>query len=153
MRKTLLTALMTLAWLLASPSLQLPQSGWLEVGAPDVMAQEFKGIMVEPAAQPKASKKKASKKKAKTKRVGSSRLVTSNQPGFHPIPDIMAPAQPRVTGTVRTPERDPRYPNVPTVSTFGPETSQDRVARCAHQGSLGGLSAGQQGAYIHNCAF
>ena len=150
MRKTLLTALMTLAWLLASPSLRLPESGWVEVGAPGVMAQEFKGIMVEePAAKPKASKKKAKK----SKRVGSPGPVTSNQPGFHPMPQITSPQQPDVTGAVRTPERDPRYPNVPTVPTFGRETSQDRVARCAHQGSLGGLSAGQQGAYIHNCAF
>ena len=151
MRKTLLTTLMTLGWLLASPSVQLPSSSWIEVGAAPAAAEEFRGIMVEePAAKPKATKKKSKKQK---KRVGSPGLVTSNQPGFHPMQEITTPEQPRVTGTVRTPERDPRYPNVPTVPAFGQETSQDRVARCTHQGALGGLSGGQQGAYVHNCAF
>lgn len=147
MRKTLLTALMTLLWLLASPSLQLRDSGWVEVGAPPAAAQDI--MTPEPEAKAKASKKS---KKAK-KRVGSSGLVTSNQPGFHPMPSITPPQTPDVTGSVSMPERDPRYPNVPTVSAFGRETSQDRVSRCTHQGALGGLSAGQHGAYAHNCAF
>ena len=167
MRRILLTALMTMAWLLASPSLQLPDAGWLEVGAPPATAEEFRGIMVaEPAKANKAKKtsqKKAASESQKAKRVGSGGLVTSNQPGLRPIqpiesPRIIAPAGPR---TVVIPARDPRYPNVPTVpvvprgSTAGAgiETSQDRIARCTHQGSLGGLNAGQQGTYIHNCSF
>lgn len=144
MRKMLLTVLMTLVWLLASPTLQLRDSGWVEVGAPATMAQD---TMVQ---EPVPASKPAKKTK---KRVGSSAPVTSNQPDFHQMPSIMAPETPDVTGGVSMPERDPRYPNVPTVSAFGRETSQDRVARCTHQGALGGLPAGQQGAYVHNCAF
>jgi hypothetical protein len=140
MRKTLLTALMTLVWLLASPTLQLRDSGWVEVGAPPAAAQAGDELEKKPA-------RKASK------RIGSSGIVTSNQPGFHPIQPVTAPRTPDVTGTVSLPDRDPRYPNVPTVPVLGRETSQQRVARCAHQGALGGLSAGQQGAYVHNCAF
>ena len=161
MRRMLLTALMTMAWLLASPGLQLPDSGWLEVGAPPATAGEFRGIMVEePAKAKKPSKKKAAPKKAK--RVGSGGLVTSNQPGFHPMRPIEQPQVDRtVTGTVVIPERDPRYPDVPTVPIVprgatggaGIETSQDRVTRFTHQGALGGLPAGQQGTYVHNCAF
>ena len=163
MRRILLTTLTTMAWLLASPGLQLPDSGWLEVGAPPATAGEFRGIMVEePAKAKKSSKKKAVKKKSPPARVGSGGLVTSNQPGFHPMRPIEPPqAATTVTGTVVVPDRDPRYPDVPTVPIIprgstggaGIETSQDRVARCTHQGALGGLPAGQQGAYIHNCAF
>lgn len=147
MRKTLLTMLMTWVWLLASPSLQLRDSGWIEVGAPPAVAHDI--MAPEPAAKPA---KKKPVKKAK-KRAGSPSVVTSNQPRFHPLPAAGQPQTPNVTGTVSLPERDPRYPNVPTVPAFGPESSQDRVARCTHQGALGGLPAGQQGAYVHNCAF
>ena len=159
----LLTALMTMAWLLASPSLQLRDAGWLEVGAVPAAAQEFRGIMVqEPAKASHPAKKKSAKKKAKPARVGSGGLVTSNQPGFHPMQPIEPPPIATTgTRTVVMPDRDPRYPDVPTVPIIprgstggaGIETSQDRVARCTHQGALGGLPAGQQGAYIHNCAF
>ena len=153
MRKLLLTAFTTLVWLLASPSLQLRDSGWVEVGTTPAAAEEFRGIMVEePAKAKKPSKKKAAPKRAK--RVGSGGLVTSNQPGFHPMRPIEQPQVDRtVTGTVIVPERDPRYPNVPTVPAIIPETSQQRVVRCTHQGGLGGLSPGQQGTYVHNCAF
>ena len=161
MRRMLLTSLTTMAWLLASPSLQVFDSHWLEVGAPPATAQEFREIMVEePAKAKKPSKKKAAPKKGT--RVGSGGLVTSNQPGFHPMRPIEQPQVDRtVTGTVVIPERDPRYPDVPTVPIVprgatggaGIETSQDRVVRCTHQGSLGGLKPGEQGTYIHNCAF
>jgi hypothetical protein len=40
MRKIVLTTLMTLLWLLASPTLQLRDSGWVEVGAPPASAQD-----------------------------------------------------------------------------------------------------------------
>jgi hypothetical protein len=162
MRRLLLTASMTMAWLLASPSLRLPDSHWLEVGAPPAMAQEFKGIMAEePGSAAKPSQKKSTKKAQPRKRVGSSGLVISNQPPKYPMRQIDPPQTPNVTGTVITPERDPRYPDVPTVPIIprgatggaGAETSQDRVVRCTHQGNLGGLSPGQQGAYINNCAF
>jgi len=154
MRRIVLIAFATLAWLLASPSLQLRDSGWVEVGATAAMAQEFKGIMVpEPGATPRTSTKKKAIKKHRSKRIGSSGLVTSNQPAKHPMQPITLPQQPDVTSTVTMPARDPRYPEVPTVPVIGPETSQDRVVRCTHQGALGGLPASQQGAYIHNCAF
>jgi hypothetical protein len=173
MRRALLTAMMTLAWLLASPSLQPREAGWVEVGAVPAAAQEFRGIMVEePARASRSTKKKtaamASAKKTSTEkttiraRAGPRGIVTSNQPGFHPMQPI---EQPRITTTgprtVVRPERDPRYPDVPTVPIIprgstggaGIETSQDRIARCTHQGSLGGLTPGQQGSYVHNCAF
>jgi hypothetical protein len=165
MRKLLLTALMTLAWLLASPRVQWPDNGWLEVGATSTLAQEFKGIMVEeePRRAEKPSKKKQSTKKQAQphKRVGSSGVVTSNQPGKYPVQQITPPQQPNLSRTVIQPERDPRYPNVPTVpvipgssaSGSGVESSQDRVIRCTHQGGLGGIGPGQQGTYVHNCAF
>jgi hypothetical protein len=162
MRRILLTTLMTMAWLLASPSLQLRDSGWVEVGAVPAAAQEFRGIMVEePAKASRPAKKKSAKKKAKPARVGSGGLITSNQPGFHPMQPIQPPPAQVTTGTIIVPDRDPRYPNVPVVPIVprgatggaGIETSQDRVARCTHQGALGGLPAGQQGTYIHNCAF
>ena len=172
----LLTALMTLAWLFASPSLQLRDAGWVEVGAVPAAAQEFRGIMVEEPAKASRPAKKtsakmasaemASAKKTSTQkttipaRVGS-RIVTSNQPGFHPMQPITPPQAPNVTGTVRTAPSVAGFPNVPTVPVVprgstgraGIETSQDRIARCSHQGALGGLPSGQQGAYIHNCAF
>jgi hypothetical protein len=162
MRKIPLTTLATLVWLIASPSIQWPDSGWVEVGATPAAAQEYKGIMTEPAVAPSKSPKKKTAKKHRPKRVGSSGLVTSNQPGKYPIRPITPAPQPDVTtGTVIEVARDPRYPDVPTVpiiprgSTAGAgiETSQDRVVRCTHQGALGGLPPGQQGAYIHNCAF
>ena len=173
MRKFLLTALMAMAWLLASPRVQWPDSQWMEGGATPALAQEFKGIMVdeEPRRGSKPNKESAdkpNKKKQSTKkqaqphkRVGSSGIVTSNQPGKYPIQPITPAQQPDVRRTVIQPERDPRYPNVPTVPVIpgasatgsGVETSQDRVIRCTHQGGLGGLGPGQQGTYVHNCAF
>ena len=140
MRKILLTTLMSLVWLLASPTLQLRDSGWVEVGAPPAAAQ----------AAVEAKKKPA--KKAK-QRGSSSAVVTSNQPGFHPMQPITPPETPNVTGTVSAAPAVAGYPNVPSVPVIGRETSQDRVARCTHQGALGGLPAGEQGAYVHNCAF
>jgi hypothetical protein len=147
-----LTALVSLAWLIASPSLQLRDAGWVEVGATPAAAQTAQD-------QPQIVKKKSGKKMRaplRPARVGSSGVVTSNQPGFYPMQPI-TPGMPNTTGTVTTPARDPRYPNVPTLPVIpqgsGGETSQDRVVRCTQQGALGGLSAGQQGAYINNCAF
>ncbi|HET7681008.1 MAG TPA: hypothetical protein VFK79_12865 [Xanthobacteraceae bacterium] len=160
MRRMLLTAVTTMAWLLASPSLQLRDAGWIEVGAVPAAAQDSQDVKA-----PADIKKKSAKKKKQARRparIGSSGIVRSNQPGFHPMQPITPPQAPDVTGTVMiTPARDPRYPDVPTVpivprgSTAGAgiETSQDRVARCTHQGALGGLKPGEQGAYIHNCAF
>lgn len=157
MRRLLLTVLMTMAWLLASPSLQLRDAGWVEVGAVPAAAQDGRDVK-RPA---KATKKKSAKNASQPARIGSSGIVSSNQPGFHPMQPITPPQAPNVTGTVRAAPPVAGYPDVPTVpivprgSTAGTgiETSQDRVARCTHQGALGGLPAGQQGAYIHNCAF
>ena len=154
MRRILLTLLTAMAWLIASPSLQLRDAGWVEVGATPAAAQTAES-------QKPVSKKKSAKKSQRPAPVGSSGVVTSNQPGKYPIEPITSPQNPNITGTVMMPERDPRYPNVPTVPVIprgatggaGVETSQDRVIRCTHQGSLGGLSAGQQGPYIQNCAF
>ena len=144
MRRSLLTLLTSLLWLIASPSLQLRDSVWVEVGATPAAAQS--------AVDPATGVKKKPVKKVR-RPVGSSGVVTSNQPGFYPMRPITSPSAPVATGTVITPARDPLYPNVPTVPAIVPETSQDRVVRCTHQGALGGLPPGQQGAYIHNCAF
>jgi hypothetical protein len=158
MRRLLLTFLIALAWLLASPSLQWNDASWVEVGATPAMAEPAQDVK-EPA---KHSRKKSVKRTGKPARIGSSAVVRSNQPGFHPMRPITQPELPAVTTTtVIVPPIDPRYPNVPTVAIIpsgstggaGIETSQDRVIRCTHQGALGGLSGGQQGAYIHNCAF
>jgi hypothetical protein len=165
MRRILLTALTALAWLIASPSLQWRDAGWVEVGATPATAQQHQGIMAEEQGAKPSQKKSVKKSKKKTHRpapVGSSGVVTSNQPGKYPIEPITAPPVPSITtGTVIIPAQDPRYPNVPVVPIVprgatggaGVETSQDRVVRCTHQGALGGLSAGQQGSYVHNCAF
>jgi hypothetical protein len=144
MRKTLLTILSSLVWLLASPTLQIRDSRWIEVGAPPASAQPAEDV-----------KKKSAKKHVRQRVRGSSGVVTSNQPGLYPMQPI-TPQTPTVTGSVSMPAPVPGYPNVPTVPVVrgaGPETSQDRVVRCTHQGALGGLPAGEQGAYIHNCAF
>jgi len=119
MRKFLLTATMTLAWLLASPRVQWPDSRWLEVGASPAVAQEFKGIMVEEeprrgtkpnkeSTEKPSKKKQSAKKQAAPKRVGSSGVVTSNQPGKYPIQPITPAQQPNLRRTVTQPERDPR---------------------------------------------
>jgi hypothetical protein len=157
-----LTLLASLAWLIASPSLELRDAGWVEVGAPPAAAQ----IMQDPPQYtPQHTKKKSGKKArkaARPARVGSSGVVTSNQPGKYPMQPITPPQMPDVAGnTVIMPARDPFYPNVPVVTIIprgatggaGVETSQDRVVRCTHQSGLGGLSGGQQGAYVSNCAF
>jgi hypothetical protein len=154
----------SLVWLIASPSVQLRDAGWVEVGATPAAAQVMQDtpqIMQEPAQATKQHTKKKSSKKTRSAvrpaRVGSSGLVTSNQPGFYPMQPVPQPQAPRVTGGVTTPARDPRFPNVPTLPVIprgsGGETSQDRVARCSQQGAMGGLSHGQQGAYINSCAF
>ena len=159
-----LTLLTSLAWLIASPSLQLRDAAWVEVGATPAAAQIMQDppqIMQDPPQYTKQHTKKKSSKKARgpvrPARVGSSGLVTSNQPGFYPMQPVTPPQTPRVTGGVTTSARDPRFPNVPTLPVIprgsGGETSQDRVARCSQQGAMGGLSPGQQGAYINSCAF
>jgi hypothetical protein len=153
MRRLVQTALMTLNWLLLSPTLQLPERGFVEVGATPAAAQD---IMVSEKPVAKSTQKK-SIKKTRPARVGSSGVVTSNQPGKYPIRPITAPQSPVVTGTVTRAPDVPGFPNVPSVpvlpNSSGGETSQDRVVRCTHQGALGGLPPGQQGAYIQNCAF
>lgn len=157
MRRLLLITLSTLAWLLASPSLQLPDAGWIEVGPLPAAAQDLQAVR-EPA---KVSEKKSAKKKSRPARIGSSGIVPSNQPGMHPMRPIDPPQNPNVTGSVSRAPDVRGYPDVPTVPLVprgattgaGLETSQDRVARCTHQGALGGLSGGQQGGYVHNCAF
>ncbi len=158
MRRLALTALMTLNWLLLSPALKLPERGFVEVGAAPAVAQD---IMVSEKPVAKSTSKTSVKKKSKRARVGSSGIVRSNQPGLHPMQTITPAQSPTITGTVSTPPPVAGYPNVPSVPIVprgstagaGAETSQDRVSRCTHQGALGGLPAGQQGAYIHNCAF
>jgi hypothetical protein len=145
MRKMLLTLLMTLVWLLASPTLQVRDSKWVEVGASPAAAEPSEVV-----------KKKPAKKVRKPVRLGSTPVIQSNAPGLYPMQPIDLPQSPNATGTVSMGAPVPGYPNVPTVTVVpigGRETSQDRVARCAHQGSLGGLPSGEQGAYIHSCAF
>jgi hypothetical protein len=156
MSRILFTGLTAMVWLLASPSLQLRDAGWVEVGATPAAAQT--ATAQEPAP---TAKKKSSKKAHKPARIGSSGIVLSNQPPKYPMQEIPPPQMPQVTGTVTTLPRDPRYPNVPTLPILprgatggaGAETSQDRVVRCTQQGALGGLTPGQQGAYIGTCAF
>ena len=48
-------------------------------------------MVQEPAKAKKPSKKKAAKKKSQPARVGSGGLVTSNQPGLHPMQPIEPP--------------------------------------------------------------
>jgi hypothetical protein len=154
MYRIALTALASLAWLIASPSLQLRDAGWVEVGATPAAAQ----IMQDPGHYATKKSSKKARRPAHPARIGSSGIVTSNQPPKYPIQPITPLQMPSVAaGIVTTPPRDPLYPNVPTLPIIpqgsGGETSQDRVVRCTQQGALGGLSAGQQGAYINNCAF
>lgn len=63
MRKLVLTALTSLAWLLASPTLQLPEFGWVEVGATPAAAQAVDEAK-EPAKAVKDTKKKSAKRRA-----------------------------------------------------------------------------------------
>jgi hypothetical protein len=97
----------------------------------------------------------------KPARLGSAPVIQSNAPGLYPMQPITPPQVPNVLGTVSAADPVPGYPQVPTVAVVprgstagaGRETSQDRVARCTHQAALGGLPSGEQGAYIHSCAF
>ena len=41
---------------------------------------------------------------------------------------------------------------VPPAVTPNPETFNDRVVRCTHSAGVNGISPGQQGAYVSNCA-
>jgi hypothetical protein len=159
-----LTILTSLAWLIASPSLQSRDAGWVEVGATPAAAQTMQDppqIMQDlPQSTPQHAKKKSSKKTrgpVRATRIGSSGVVTSNQPGFYPMQPVTPPEMPDVSGSVTMPARDPRFPNVPTLPIrrqgAGAETSQDRVVRCTQQGALAGLSAGRQGGYVSSCAF
>jgi hypothetical protein len=107
MRRIVLTVLTALVWLIASPSLQLRDAAWVEVGATPAAAQEYKGIMVdEQGAKP--ADKKSVKKTKKKRRVGSSGIVTSNQPGKYPMQQITPPQIPSVTSGVTMPAQDPR---------------------------------------------
>jgi hypothetical protein len=160
MRKLVLTVLTSLAWLLASPSIQLPEFGWVEVGATPATAQTVDEAK-EPAKAVKPTKKKSAQKKSRPARVGSSGVVRSNQPGFHSMRPITAPQSSVTTGTVTTAPPVTGYPTLQTVPIIprgatggaGLETSQDRVIRCQQQSAINGLSPGQQGTYIQNCAF
>ena len=145
MKKSVQIAIWSVVWLLASPSLQFGDAERLEVGAPPAIAEPAKDV-----------KKKAAKKTRKPTRLGSAPIIPSNAPGLYPMQPITPPQMPDVTGTVIIGAPVPGYPNVPTVIVApgaGRESSQDRVARCAHQGALGGLPAREQGPYIHSCAF
>lgn len=148
MKKIVLIAILSVAWLLASPSLNLVDSTWFEVGAPPAIAHDMK-----PA-------KKVAKKPLRRVVRSSAPIVLSNAPGFHPMQPITAPGISIVTGTVTAAPAVPGYPGVPTVAILprgstagaGLETSQDRIARCTHQAGLGGLPTSQYGSYIHACA-
>src|SRR3954467_7599972 len=102
MRRLLLTVLTALVWLLASPSLQWRDAGWVEVGVTPATAQSAPDVKG-PA---KSIKKKSAQKTRRTARIGSSGVVRSNQPGFYPMQPILVPQQPSVAGTVITPAID-----------------------------------------------
>jgi hypothetical protein len=140
MRKTLQIAVLTVVWLLASPALHIPDSAWLEVGPPSAMANEVK---------PSKKIQKPLKRVVRS----SAPIPASVAPGLYPMQPIVTPETPAVTGSVTMAQPVAGYPQVPTVPVLGRETSQDRVSRCAHQAALGGLPSGEQGAYIHSCAF
>ena len=140
MRRTLQIAILTVVWLLASPTLHAPDSAWLEVGAPPARADDGK-----PAKKVQKPLKRAVR--------SSAPVPASVAPGLYPMQPIVTPETPNVTGSVTAARPEAGYPQVPTVPVVGRETSQDRVSRCTHQGALGGLQANQQGAYIHSCAF
>jgi hypothetical protein len=140
MRKTLQIAVVTVIWLLASPTLHLPDSAWLEVGAPPAIAHTVKPL------------KKVQKPLRRVVR-SSAPIPPSVAPGLYPMQPVILPVVPIVTGSITLAPPLPGYPQVPTVPGLGRETSHDRISRCTHQAALGGLPSGQQGAYIHSCAF
>src|SRR5581483_6552084 len=145
MRKIVRLGMCTLVWLVASPTLRLPDRGAVEVGAT-------------PASAETVEKTKPVKRK-KPVRHGSPPVLQSTAPGLYPMQPITPPKTPEVTGTVTAAPPVPGYPKVPTVLIVpqgatggaGVETSQDRAARCIHQGALGGLPPDQRGAYVHAC--
>lgn len=149
MRKIVRTVAFTLIWLLASPTLRLPDRAWLEGG-------------IAPAAAETASQKKPveDKKKVRQPVHGSAPIPPSVAPGLYPMQPTTPPKLPDLTGTVTAAPPVAGYPQVPTVPIVpqgptggaGPETSQDRIARCTHQGALGGLPPDQLGPYVHACA-
>ncbi len=132
MRKIVQIAVLTVAWLLASPTLHVPDSVRLEVGAPPATANEVK-----PA-----------KKKARS----SAPIPPSVAPGLYPMRSIIAPEPPQTTGSVGAIKSVPGYEQVPAVPAGSAETVNDRIARCTHQANLGGLPGEQLGPYVHACA-
>jgi hypothetical protein len=149
-RRPIRIAIVTAGWLLASPSLQFSVPEWIEVGAPPALAKAVKhprhGVV----------------RHRPARRVvrGSSAPVFSNQPGLYPMQTYAPPAMPGTAATATQAPPVPGYPQVPTVAILprgstggaGAETFSDKVVRCTHQGSLGGLPGDQQGAYVTTCA-
>ena len=133
MRKIVQITVLTVVWLLASPTVHVPDSVRLEVGAPPAIANEVK-----PA-----------KKKVRS----SASIPQSVAPGLYPMRSIIAPEPPQTTRSVAAVKSVPGYEQVPMVPAGSAETVNDRIARCTHQGALGGLPPGEQGPYIHACAF
>jgi hypothetical protein len=97
MRKIVLTTLMSLVWLLASPTLQLHDSSWVEVGAPPATAQTVQDTQPVPDTQPAQVTKDAPNKPATDgpKHLGSTYVVKSNQPRFHRMPRTRHPKRMR----------------------------------------------------------
>jgi hypothetical protein len=180
MCRVLLTVLMTMAWLLASPSVQLRDSGWVEVGATPASAAPLEApLPLEPSPplnsrigsggsvlsnQPGLYPFGASPEVGPLEPypdIGSTSVVPSTQPPLYPLPQITSPETPAITGSVHAAPQVEGFPNLQTLPILprgstgnaGLETSQDRVARCTQQGALNGLPANQRGTYIQRCAF
>jgi hypothetical protein len=151
MRKLILIAVAAAAWLLASPTLQFAPSVWLEVGAPPAAAK---------AVKQKHPRQGLVRHRSRPVIRASYSPVLSNQPGLYPMQTYAPPTMPGAAPTAFQAPAVAGYPQVPTVPILprgstggaGAETFSDRVVRCTHQGSLGGLPGDQQGAYITSCA-
>ncbi len=122
MCKTVQIAIFTVVWLLANPTLHIPDSVWLEVGAPPAAAEAVKE-------RPRQSDGSVVQVPSRMETVAEAAPV----PGYLQVPTV--PVLPRGS-----------------TGGAGLETVNDRIVRCTHQAALGGLPADQQGGYIHACA-
>ncbi len=142
-------AIVAVAWLLASPTLQFAPSALLEVGVPLAAARVVKhpphGIVRHRVRRPIR---------------GSSTPVPSNALVLYPMQTYAPPTAPGTAPTAIQAPPVPGYPQVPTVAILprgstggaGAETFSDKVVRCTHQAGLGGLQSDQQSAYVATCA-
>lgn len=152
-----MTVCLALAWLFANPQVRLVSQtdGWIETGAAQAIAKTQTVTKVKKKHVRRTVPRAPHGFGVRAPQRGSAGLVLPT-PLPAPTRFPRATVTPPALNSALTPARPvPRYESVPTVAPLpqiGGESFGDRVTRCVHQGGLGGLNAGQLGAYVPSCA-